>query len=87
MANKITFQKVPYCIYTNDPGCLGYPVWIDHEPVSCEYEEVDIEFCECGGNAVYGEMWHEGSCEHFVIPAVAFLTKRKTDRSARKELS
>jgi hypothetical protein len=69
----VTTQKVKVCSFTGDPGCLGYPAWIDHPACDCIYEEVDFHFCDCGGSDVYGEMWHEEDCpavEHSVEPTV-----------------
>lgn len=70
----ITTQKVKVCSFTGDPGCLGYPAWIDHPACDCIYEDVDFNFCDCGGNDVYGEMYHEEGCpavEHSVHPTAS----------------
>ena len=61
----IHVEYVRFCIYSDDPGCLGYPSWIDHPDVNCQYEKVECHFCDCGGSDVYGEMGHYEDCPLF----------------------
>lgn len=58
----IHMEPVKYCTYSGDPGCLGWPDWHKQD---CIYVEEARTFCSCGGNDVYGEMWHEESCPLF----------------------
>ena len=52
-------EMVNFCIISGDPGCLGWPDWHHHD---CTYEAVECQFCDCGGNDVYGEMYHLPEC-------------------------
>jgi len=74
-------ENIPCCIYTGDPGCLGYPAWINHEPTECDFQPVEFQFCDCGGNDVYGEMWHADECpraQHCVQPTPLSLSSAET---------
>lgn len=59
MLSSVHKAMVGFCIYSGDPGCLGWPDWHFED---CAYEERECLFCDCGGNDVYGEMWHEEGC-------------------------
>ena len=57
--NIIHTEMVQYCAISGDPGCLGWHL------LDCVYVEQERQFCSCGGNDVYGEMWHEYDCNHY----------------------
>lgn len=63
---------IPTCMYSGDPGCLGWPEADHDEP--CEYFDGEYLRCtECGGDNVYSSDVHGGDgvdhhleCSHFV---------------------
>ena len=73
-------KVVEFCIFSGDPGCLGWPDWHEQD---CVYEEVECLFCKCGGHNVYGEMYHEPDCPLFMPEPPFCLTTVAADREKR----